>query len=557
MALPLLLGAGRLAYGALRGTAAVGGGALRMAGRFGKRAAAGYAGAKLAGAGSGSDEKSDGQVSTGFGGLVGANISASTPTMGGNVVGQGRFVGAKAAENNGKNSTVNRTALESSSENLNDLERELIEIKEELKEINAKTVAQKIDKPTPVSEESIKAGFGSKLGAHGAAAKKGGIVGLAGMGALLLAMGKLTDATNSAGVSPENGREALSDALDSEGNKKSMFSAAIKSAPSVLKGAANIGASAINGISSAGRAVANKAGNVFNNVLSKFSAKKPPLPTSLTPKSFKPPGAPPKPSALKAIIKTQAKKGIAFTAAKGVPLLGALASSGAAMYRMVRGDFVGAGIDTAAALTSFTGFGTPVAIAAAVTNLGRDIYKGIDFNGDGKTYFPETDPEQDKKLERSALIGGIIKDEIASFIGLGPEEQKKEMNGAIGSNSAASGGLETQTPATSASDTGVGIPSHGRRGRGSSRDINPRSRLTSGATANTNTGANLNSASVATATDNAASANSGGGQPIIVNNTTSGGGKGQTTVAAPAVTVVLGDQMKSGALGSARFVNGA
>jgi len=511
-------------------------------------------GAGILGGKAAADDDNPGTQQTGFGGLVGANMAASSPAMGGNVIGQGRFPGAKSADNNGQNSTVNRTALESSSENLNDIERELMEIKEELKEINVKTVPQKVDKTKSTSEESIKAGFNSsKLSGAGKSIAKGGMLGLAGMGALLFALsGKKTGEKDNAKNNPPPSPQEVQAKIDGNAWQKEQRrlkeadpsrSQVNNSSPDsnvftdALEDPAVEGEIAAVQLHTA-KSVTNLTRNVLESGLEKTvdAGKK---------------------GAWKSAAALAVTKGVGFAAAKGIPLVGAVVSAGSGFERLLRGDFVGATIDLGAAWASGSVLGTPAAIIAATGNLGRDVYKSIDFNKDGETHFPEDDPEQDKVAERTAYIGKLaleaVMDKLTAIPSINPKGTTHRR-----------GGPPPSVNKRNRRGTAVSFDENQYNQKGGG-GFNPSpapapetASLTSSTPTNTTIGSILSAATVASATDDVSDSAPGGdsGAPIIVNNNNGGGKQAPVIVPAPTVTVVMGDQMLPGAQGSLRFGNG-
>jgi len=562
----------------------------------------------LLGAGAGAVMGGGGQQVGGFGQLAGANIAAndSNGGLGGNNTVSALPV-AQGAANNGKNTTVNRNALESSSENLNDVERELVQIKEELKEINAKTVPpETFQKAGNADEGSIKDMF--SLGKDGSKKKKamvGGLQGAAGMAALVAGMAMMNKAqgeTNTilAENKDENGRLVNKDKseidffgqnsgdsgdVESEGivglaegvggsmkdNLGEMQTVSALTKPKTLMGrvlnaagqAIAPAANAIDGgvtvgktgrvvtgleavkntvLSNTGRGI-NSAGNVY----------------SLTGATGKVSQVVPKGKVAAAVAKIVAAKA-AQGVMKAIPVVGTVFGIGSSLWRTIKGDFLGAGLDLAGAVASLApGIGTAAAMTTMSVNLSRDVYESIYGN------FPAEEPDvkdaegnviqsgesvaagrmRDIGAEMAKQLGewaSSLSEGDAAAIPVGDADETITIDGVGGDTSIDSsvtgsgGNSPSPIDATSNSSASGG----GRMGR-------------SRAMARARQQSELDSQTGAV---NDTSAGSGGGAPIIIQ---SGGAPVApvVSVAPPVVNVITGDEMKSAAMGSARFSNGA
>lgn len=146
-------------------------------------------------------------------------------------------------------------------------------------------------------------------------------------------------------------------------------------------------------------------------------------------------------AALKQAIAKVAKplvvKGIAKTAIKSIPLVGAIAGLGFALGRLIKGDVVGAGLD------AVSGLGGPLtAIPALVASLTRDVYQGV------YGVYPEQDPLAGERLsEIKNTIEDIAKEE------LGEKVEKKE------DKKPAAETLPPPTPRMEARPTSAPVPS--------------------------------------------------------------------------------------------------
>lgn len=107
-------------------------------------------------------------------------------------------------------------------------------------------------------------------------------------------------------------------------------------------------------------------------------------------------------SALKKKIADIAKplitKSLAKTGLKSIPIIGAVAGLGFALGRLLKGDFIGAGLDTVSGLA-----GPLTAVPTLVASLARDVYYGV------YGAYPEQDPLVGERMP-------IIKDSLESLV---------------------------------------------------------------------------------------------------------------------------------------------
>ena len=554
------------------------------------------------------------QQSGGFADLAGANIAANRVGNGGmdsNNTASAMPV-AQGAANSGKNTTVNRNALESSSENMNDVERELVQIKEELKEINAKTVPpDTYQKAGNADEGDIKNSFGGGLRGAGKQAAIGGLKGMAGVAALIAGISKLNDTqtemldenrdangrlvnkdgsevnlnpnspdvefdwnasspapdwlTNTAEWIAEAGTNALGDMKDMLGVAQvsqsltptgGMLTNAISTAGQNIQDAGTA-AKVVGGTK---RTTTGLVDTAVNMALKQNGTARDTLGRvySLTNAPGKVSQVIPKGQVAAAVSRIVAAKG-AQGMLKAIPVVGTVFGVGSGLWRAIKGDFLGAGLDMAGAVASmFPGVGTAAAMTAMSLNLSRDVYEGVYGN------LPMDEPDvtdaegniiqsgESVAAGRMTEIGGMMTTALsewanslvesdAAAVPVGDADETITVDGvggdtSIDSSVTGSGG-DSPSPvdATSNSSASGG----GRMGR--SRDL-----------ARARQQAELDSQTVAV---NDTSAGSGGGAPIIIQ---SGGAPVApvVNVSPPVVNVITGDEMKSTALGSARFSNG-
>jgi len=537
-----------------------------------------------------------GQQVGGFGQLAGANIAAndSNGGMGGNPA-SGMPV-AQSASNNGKNTTVNRNALESSSENMNDVERELVQIKEELKEINAKTVPpETFQKAGNADEGSIKDMFSTGKGdSNKKNAMVGGIKGAAGMAALVAGISMLSDKASAGNAILEEVRDKeplrdeegrlqnpdgsridfmsgngesnpLADNLGTAQVTSGIARSVAKPATALLNAAGGrqvvevAGRTSVSAIArgTGGEVAANAARGLQTNSAGRLTAMAGSGSTGFARAGTKPVTS----AAIKlAVGKVLAAKA-ATASAKAIPFLGSIVGIGSSIWRGIKGDFIGAGLDLAGAAGSLSGAGTPVALATMTTNIARDVYKSIDWNGDGNTHFPLEEPDGPDGESGTSIATrrmGELSGEVATQLGewlsnLGSEDSDTATALQAGDNPVADGASQVSPDVNIDPVSGIGrnpnvpvIPTSnssasGRGGMGRARNM-ARARQQD----------ELDSQTDAV---NDTSAGSGGGAPIIIQ---SGGAPVApvVSVSPPVVNVITGDEMKSTALGSARFSNG-
>ena len=554
-----------------------------------------------------------GQQVGGFGQLAGANIAAndSNGGMGGNPA-SGMPV-AQSASNNGKNTTVNRNALESSSENMNDVERELVQIKEELKEINAKTVPpDTYQKARNADEGDIKNSFGGGLRGAGKQAAIGGLKGMAGLAALIAGVSKLNDTqtemldenrdangrivnddgsevnlnpnspdvefdwnasspapdwlTNTAEWIAEAGTNALGDMKDMLGlaqvsqsltPKGGMVTNAINTAGQNIQEArtaatvvGKTGRTTTGLMSTATNMALKQSGNGLDTLGRVYSLTNAPGKVSqVIPKGQVA-------AAVSRIVAAKAAQGML----KAIPVVGTVFGVGSGLWRAIKGDFLGAGLDMAGAVASmFPGVGTAAAMTAMSLNLSRDVYEGLYGN------LPMEEPDvtdaegniiqsgESVAAGRMTEIGGMMLESLsewanslgegdAAAVPVGDADETITIDGVGDVNIDPVSGIEMlrapnevpMIPTSNSSASGGG-----RMGR--SRDL-----------ARARQQAELDSQTVAVSDS---SAGSGGGAPVII-QAGSGAVAPVVNVSPPVVNIITGDEMRSGAMGSARFANG-
>ena len=570
----------------------LGRGAVRLPGRairaVGKGALIGAGANAVMGGDSGA-----GQQVGGFGQLAGANIAAndSNGGMGGNPA-SGMPV-AQSASNNGKNTTVNRNALESSSENMNDVERELVQIKEELKEINAKTVPpETFQKAGNADEGSIKDMFSAGKGdSKKKNAMVGGIKGAAGMAALVAGISLLSDKASAGNALLEEVRDKeplrdeegrlqnpdgsridfmtgngesnpLADNLGTAQVVSGVAKAATAAGAGTLLNAAGgkkvveiAGRTSVAAIAkgTGGEVAANAARGLKTNSAGRLTAMAGSGSTGYAKAGTKP--------VTKAAMKLAVGKVLAAKAAvasaKAIPFLGSIVGIGSSIWRGIKGDFVGAGLDLAGAAGSLSGAGTPVALATMTANMARDVYKSIDWNGDGNTHFPLEEPDGPDgesgtsiATRRMSELSGEVATQLGEWLSnLGSEDSDTATALQAGDNPVADGASQVSPDDSPVmfDDAGNPVPASSVTG------VGPNGQTTTNTTGTR--GANTNNLSSQTDAVNDTSAGSGGGAPIIIQ---SGGAPVApvVSVSPPVVNVITGDEMKSTALGSARFSNG-
>jgi len=561
-------------------------------------------------AASGSNDPS--QQSGGFADLAGANIAANrvgNGGMGSNNTASAMPV-AQGAANSGKNTTVNRNALESSSENMNDVERELVQIKEELKEINAKTVPpDTYQKARNADEGDIKNSFGGGLRGAGKQAAIGGLKGMAGVAALIAGISKLNDTqtemldenrdangrivnddgsevnlnpnspdvefdwnasspapdwlTNTAEWIAEAGTNALGDMKDMLGlaqvsqsltPKGGMVTNAINTAGQNIQEArtaatvvGKTGRTTTGLMSTATNMALKQSGNGLDTLGRVYSLTNAPGKVSqVIPKGQVA-------AAVSRIVAAKAAQGML----KAIPVVGTVFGVGSGLWRAIKGDFLGAGLDMAGAVASmFPGVGTAAAMTAMSLNLSRDVYEGLYGN------LPMEEPDvtdaegniiqsgESVAAGRMTEIGGMMLESLsewanslgegdAAAVPVGDADETITIDGVGDVNIDPVSGIGRDPNATVIPTSNSSASGGGQMGR--SRDL-----------ARARQQAELDSQTVAVSDS---SAGSGGGAPVII-QAGSGAVSPVVNVSPPVVNIITGDEMRSGAMGSARFANG-
>ena len=561
-------------------------------------------------AASGSNDPS--QQSGGFADLAGANIAANrvgNGGMGSNNTASAMPV-AQGAANSGKNTTVNRNALESSSENMNDVERELVQIKEELKEINAKTVPpDTYQKARNADEGDIKNSFGGGLRGAGKQAAIGGLKGMAGVAALIAGISKLNDTqtemldenrdangrivnddgsevnlnpnspdvefdwnasspapdwlTNTAEWIAEAGTNALGDMKDMLGlaqvsqsltPKGGMVTNAINTAGQNIQEArtaatvvGKTGRTTTGLMNTATNMALKQGGNGLDTLGRVYSLTNAPGKVSqVVPKGQVA-------AAVSRIVAAKAAQGML----KAIPVVGTVFGVGSGLWRAIKGDFLGAGLDLAGAVSSlFPGLGTAGAMTTMSLNLSRDVYEGLYGNlpmeepdvtdaegniiqsGESVAAGRMLDIGTEMTKQLSEWANSLVEGDAAAVpVGDADETITIDGVGDVNIDPVSGIGRDPSTPVIPTSNSSAS--GGGQMGR--SRDL-----------ARARQQAELDSQTVAVSDS---SAGSGGGAPVII-QAGSGAVAPVVNVSPPVVNIITGDEMRSGAMGSARFANG-
>ncbi len=113
-----------------------------------------------------------------------------------------------------------------------------------------------------------------------------------------------------------------------------------------------------------------------------------------------------KKGAAKGLSKLAGKAGLKMLVKK-IPVIGLLAGLGFAAHRIMKGDFLGAGLEVASGAASLVpGLGTAASVAIDAGLIGRDVVKG-------KT--PKTKSVKDKMTEFSKQQIDVVKDKMPEF----------------------------------------------------------------------------------------------------------------------------------------------
>ena len=385
-AAPLLRGAARGASGLLSGAASLGKNILLGTGAY-------KAGKAIGGLGSG-DNDSPAATPLSFGQVVRSNVASANDPM--SVV-PSSLAQAPVANNSGKNTSVNANTLQSSTENLQDIENVLVDIRQEVKKLVKNSDAEKNApiKPSEKTEEQIKAGF-QPSGILGNSTVKSGMKGAGlGLGALaaLFGLGVYSDSENSdSSLVPSDPSDGPLDLMDSTRAIKSTGNAAgkiakVAAAPTarVVSATGRAALTAAEGIVTnpkAAKAITN-AGQAVATASSKVS--------TLASKAAQVPGkAATKvlgPEIAQAIGKVLAKKGPGLVS-RAVPFLGTITGGVMGVAKLIQGDMIGAGL---AATALVPGFGTAGTLGVAGYEIAREAYNEV-YNE-----YPESDPRSNER----------------------------------------------------------------------------------------------------------------------------------------------------------------
>ena len=551
---PVLRGAARGVSGLLRGGASLGKNVLLGTGAY-------KAGKAIGGLGSG-DNDSPEATPLSFGQVVRSNVAAANDPM--SVV-PSSLAQAPVANNSGKNTSVNANTLQSSTENLQDIENVLVDIRQEVKKLvrNSDAVKNAPVKPSEKTEEQIKAGF-QPSGILGNSTVKSGMKG-AGMGlgalAALFGLGVYSDSENSdSSLAPRDPKDGPLDLMNSTRAVASTGNAAgkiakVAAAPTARAGRAALTAAedivtnpkASKGLTRAGQAVATTSSKV-----SALASKAAQVPGKAATKVLGPEIA-------QAIGKVLAKKGPGLVA-RAVPFLGTIAGGVMGIAKLVQGDMIGAGL---AATALVPGFGTAGTLGIAGYEIAREAYAEI-YDGQ----YPESDPLSN---ERWPELLEIASEQVEAYMKENATEEEAERVQAENLQSAVDSGLYTDRniwadtvdeskiadAKTEELQAILAKDDISQKNKGLiTAELESRSAVTSASPEQAQP--RVDSNQVSTAMEEEESTRQSNSQPIVIDNSTNTGGSQATpTVEAPVVNVTIGNTMMTPAQGSARFVSDA
>lgn len=506
-----------------------------------------------------------------FSDMVGAQVSAANDPM--SVV-PNSAAAPVAARNNGRNTPVNSTVLEGATDNLQDIENVLIDIRAELKDIKSNTKPVAPTTPKEKTEEQIKAGFRvpDKVGsAAGSAA--GGIGSVLGLG-LLLDMLRGDKDTGPASLVPNVPSDGPLDITDSTRVVKSGLNTAGRVAASrpgaavaraAGRGAVAGGRLAAKGGVAAGRAAltaaeelvtnpksakavtnAGQAVATAGNKITKLAA------TARAGAGEKIAKSPMAQKLGAAIAKAITKSGPKLVA-RAVPFLGSVAGGVMGVAKLIQGDMIGAGL---AATALVPGAGTLGTLGVAGYEIAREAYNEV--YGE----YPEGDPKVKERLpelleEATVQVKAFIENELK-----GREAQKQNLQSAVDSglydeDFIGDSEVDESKIATAKTEELQAIIKDDDINDSDKalivKELEKRSQLTS-----TQERPSIPSESVSMATEEVNDATSQKEAPPIIQNVTNNNGGGATKpMDPPNVTIVTGNQMLSPVAGSARFVSDA
>tara|TARA_R110002074_G_scaffold123683_1_gene259458 strand:+ start:76078 stop:77793 length:1716 start_codon:yes stop_codon:yes gene_type:complete len=371
-----------------------------------------------------------------FNSMARANLASTNP--GKNIGGLNAQVSAPTANNNGRSTTVNANALGSATENLQEIENVLIDIKSELKEINKNTEEKEVFETNEKSEEQIKSGFSmpNVKGLGGTLGKAG--LGLAGFSLLMnqMAKGKENNGEVVPGVPPtkpildlqsdpnRTGPLDAGSALDSTKLAKAISPTAVRAtaaaAPSVLRA---VGGVANTVVEKSGKVVelgrnaerltkAQKTAGFGGKLLKEgvtdpsklgnlkiIAAKGAALSADLANVT----GVTKSGKIAAAVTKAIASKGPGLLG-RTIPFVGSAVAAGIGIHKLVKGDMVGAGL---AATALVPGVGTVGTLGVAGYEIAREAYFNL------HEVYPEEDP---KVKERFPALITEASDQVEAFI---------------------------------------------------------------------------------------------------------------------------------------------
>ena len=552
---PVLRGAARGVSGLLRGGASLGKNVLLGTGAY-------KAGKAIGGLGSG-DNDSPEATPLSFGQVVRSNVAAANDPM--SVV-PSSLAQAPVANNSGKNTSVNANTLQSSTENLQDIENVLVDIRQEVKKLvrNSDAVKNAPVKPSEKTEEQIKAGF-QPSGILGNSTVKSGMKG-AGMGlgalAALFGLGVYSDSENSdSSLAPRDPKDGPLDLMNSTRAVASTGNAAgkiakVAAAPTARAGRAALTAAedivtnpkASKGLTRAGQAVATTSSKV-----SALASKAAQVPGKAATKVLGPEIA-------QAIGKVLVKKGPGLLS-RAVPFLGTITGGIMGVAKLIQGDMIGAGL---AATALVPGFGTAGTLGIAGYEIAREAYAEI-YDGQ----YPESDPLSNERWPE--LLDEASKQVKSYFEENADEETAERIQGENLQSAEDSGlykdrgwGLVDTVDESKIADAKteelqaiLAKDDISQKNKGLiTAELESRSAVTSASPEQAQP--RVDSNQVSTAMEEEESTRQSNSQPIVIDNSTNTGGSQATpTVEAPVVNVTIGNTMMTPAQGSARFVSDA
>jgi lysozyme len=156
------------------------------------------------------------------------------------------------------------------------------------------------------------------------------------------------------------------------------------------------------------------------------------------------------------VIKRIVPKTIAKMFGKSIPLVGAVIGGMFALGKLIKGDFVGAGLEAASGLA-----GPITAIPLTIISMARDVYREVfDIN-------PETDPQVGERMgEIKNQVTEAANEELTRLTGKGVNDAKTSPDASAGtepspSSPSATEATPTSSPASATPDAPAATPSDG------------------------------------------------------------------------------------------------